>query len=74
MHFNFFKLARFSLIELILVKMWKPIEGFIVQMLQKVDPNSLVSRSRQDREVGRFSLRFNWGHEFKKHIWYLYLA
>ena len=59
MHFNFVKLARFSLIELILVKMRKTIEGFIVQMLQKVDPNSLVSRSRQDREVGRFSLRFN---------------
>ena len=32
MHFNFVKEARFLLIELLLVKMRKTMEGFIVQM------------------------------------------
>ena len=32
MHFNFVKVARFLLIELLLVKMRKTMEGFIVQM------------------------------------------
>ena len=38
--------------------------------VKKVDPSSLVSRSRQDRK--HLSLRFNWGHECKKHKWFLF--
>ena len=44
-----------------------------VLLVKKVDPSSLVYRSRQDSEVGHFSLRFNWGHECKRHILWFYI-
>ena len=49
MHFNFVKLARFLLIELLLVKMRRNIECFIVQMSKKSTPT--VSCTDRDKTV-----------------------
>ena len=46
MYFNFVKLARFLLIKLLLVKMRKTIEGYIVQMQKK----STLTVSCTDRD------------------------
>ena len=49
MHFNFVKLARFLLIKLLLVKMRKTIEGYIVQM-QKMSNLTVSCTDRDETE------------------------